>query len=140
MNNFYTADQVADMLNMHPKTIRKYIREGKLKATKVGKQWRITGDELSQFSEGIIQTQPEKTKVEIKVSSVIDIPVATIDDSMRIANTLSAIMNQKTSDYGHSTITTQYLESEKTLRVMLWGTTKFTRIIIESIESLTERT
>jgi len=39
---FYTIDQIADLLGMHHKTIRKFINEGKLGARKVGKQWRIS--------------------------------------------------------------------------------------------------
>jgi excisionase family DNA binding protein len=39
------------MLNIHPKTIQRYIREGKLRATKIGKGWRITGHDLSTFTE-----------------------------------------------------------------------------------------
>ena len=48
---FYTVDQIAEILGMHHKTIRKFITEGKLKANKVGKQWRISGHDLSLFME-----------------------------------------------------------------------------------------
>ena len=33
---------------MHPKTIQKYIREGKLRAAKVGKSWRVTGHDIRE--------------------------------------------------------------------------------------------
>ena len=48
---FYTIDQIAEILGMHHKTIRKFITEGKLRANKVGKQWRISGHDLSLFME-----------------------------------------------------------------------------------------
>lgn len=50
-NQFYTIDKVAEILGMHHKTIRKFITEGKLAASKVGKQWRISGHDLSLFME-----------------------------------------------------------------------------------------
>ena len=40
-NKFYTIDQVAEVLDIHHKTVRKFIKEGRLKANKIGKQWRI---------------------------------------------------------------------------------------------------
>jgi len=48
---YYTVEQISEMLNIHPKTIRRYIREGRLHATKIGKSWRITGHDLSVFVE-----------------------------------------------------------------------------------------
>ena len=49
-----TIDEVAAELKLHPDTIRRYIREGKLKQTKVGgTAIRIRRSELDKFiSEG----------------------------------------------------------------------------------------
>ncbi len=33
----YTVDQVAERLNLHAKTVRRYIRGGRLKAKRIGK-------------------------------------------------------------------------------------------------------
>ena len=33
----HTADEVAGLLNLHVKTIRRYIRDGRLKARRIGK-------------------------------------------------------------------------------------------------------
>ena len=41
MGEFFTVDQVAKILDMHPRTVRRYVREGQLRATKVGGEWRI---------------------------------------------------------------------------------------------------
>lgn len=49
--DYYTVDEISNMLNIHPKTIQRYIREGKLRAAKIGKSWRITGHDLSTFIE-----------------------------------------------------------------------------------------
>lgn len=37
----YTVTQVADLLGVHEKTIRRYINNGRLVAKKIGGQWRI---------------------------------------------------------------------------------------------------
>lgn len=36
-----TAKEVADYLNIHPLTVHKYAREGKIPAFKIGTDWRF---------------------------------------------------------------------------------------------------
>jgi excisionase family DNA binding protein len=48
-DKFYTIYQVADQLEMSHKTIRNFISDGRLKASKVGKQWRIAEADLESF-------------------------------------------------------------------------------------------
>ena len=111
---FYTIDQIAEILGMHHKTIRKFITEGKLRANKVGKQWRISGHDLSlfmednnvniknnnklesekiEFSTGDVDSNNKTSK--INVSTVIDINEVDIDEHKRISNMLLALMNSK---------------------------------------------
>ena len=73
---YYSVDQISKLLDMHPKTIQRYIREGKLRATKFGKSYRISGQDLSTFTEHSIPTNqnvlPTMSK-KVVASSVIDI-------------------------------------------------------------------
>ena len=74
-NKFYTVDQIAEILGMHHKTIRKFITEGKLRANKVGKQWRISGHDLSNFMENnnvkvINKTEVDNEKIEFSTSEI----------------------------------------------------------------------
>lgn len=145
-NSYYTVEQVAEMLDMHPKTIQRYIREGKLKANKVGRRWRVTGHDLSIFVEGSNSKLPKKVSLKenelnnnenVKISSVVDINVNNMDEAMRIINMLTAVLNTKPQEYGKSTMAAQYLEPELKVRIMLWGSLKLTKMMIESISDLT---
>ncbi len=49
MEKLLTTEEVAKILRIHPTTIRNYIRAGKLKASKVGKAFRITEKDIEQF-------------------------------------------------------------------------------------------
>ena len=49
MEPLYTVQQVAEYLNLATRTIYSYIRSGKLKAMKVGREYRITQKELERF-------------------------------------------------------------------------------------------
>jgi excisionase family DNA binding protein len=145
-DKYYTVDEIAEMIKIHPKTVQRYIREGRLKASKVGKSWRVSGHDLSTFTEGgsVSGTAPimigeSFERGEIKVSAVVDIPVENTQESVRIASTLTAISNSKPAEYGASSLQTQYLMSEKVIRVMLWGSLAFTQIILDSINTLSEK-
>jgi len=52
MDNYYTPQQVAEKLQINIRTVYKWIREGKLKAIKVGDLWRISESEIKRFIEG----------------------------------------------------------------------------------------
>jgi len=46
---FYTAQELADILQYNIMTIYRYIKAGKLKAFKVGKEFRIVKKEFDNF-------------------------------------------------------------------------------------------
>jgi len=45
----YTVSEVAEMLKITPQTVRKYIKEKKLKAQRVGRPYLISGTGLKEF-------------------------------------------------------------------------------------------
>ena len=46
---FYTAKELAEKLRVNIMTIYRYIKAGKLKAYKIGKEFRIDKDEFQRF-------------------------------------------------------------------------------------------
>ncbi|MFL0266994.1 helix-turn-helix domain-containing protein [Candidatus Clostridium radicumherbarum] len=158
-NQFYTIDKIAEILGMHHKTIRKFITEGKLGATKVGKQWRISGHDLSVFIEknnctinekkvskesnidfAINEEEKDIVNQKINISTVVDINDVDKDEYMRISNTLIALMNCKDSKMGKAKINMKYEYKEERLRVILWGKLEFIEGMLSSISMLVEQT
>ena len=45
----YTLEEVAAILHITRRTLYTYVKEGKLKAVKVGKYWRVTEKNLEEF-------------------------------------------------------------------------------------------
>ncbi len=45
----YDLKEVSEMLKMNIQTLRRYIKEGKLKASKVGTHYMITEESLKEF-------------------------------------------------------------------------------------------
>jgi excisionase family DNA binding protein len=48
-NNFYTVEEVASLLKVHPNTVRGWIRQGKLNAIKINTLTRIREADLETF-------------------------------------------------------------------------------------------
>ena len=51
VENIYTTEQVAKLLQIHPLTVLKYIKEGKIKAIKLGRVYRFRESALQEFLE-----------------------------------------------------------------------------------------
>ena len=45
----YTLEEVQELLKVTRPTIYSYIKTGKLKATKIGRYWRVKHDDLKEF-------------------------------------------------------------------------------------------
>ncbi|HZE86871.1 MAG TPA: helix-turn-helix domain-containing protein [Methylomirabilota bacterium] len=60
MNNLLSVKQVAFILKVHPLTIRRYIKEKKLKAVKLGGNIRIMENELENFHKEVDNPTVEK--------------------------------------------------------------------------------
>src|SRR6056297_1356505 len=143
---YYTVQQIAQLLDLHEKTVQRYIREGKIKAQKVGKSWRVAKENLDTFTgkskEQAKSLQKARTKKRPKgrviVSAVVDIDDCTREEAIRISNTLTAVFTSRNFDFGNSTMHTQYIEQEIKLRIMLWGHIGFMENIIPSIGALVD--
>ena len=49
---YLTAEQVAEQLQMHPRTVRRMLADGRLPGTKIGKkEWRVSAAALKSLIE-----------------------------------------------------------------------------------------
>lgn len=46
---FYNVEELAEMLNLDPQTVRAYCRRGELKGRKVGVQWHVSAANVKAF-------------------------------------------------------------------------------------------
>lgn len=87
----FSIEQVADRLGLHVKTVRNYVREGKLKAVRIGKQYRIAAADLATLTgQPASAFEPETVRRtrHIEVSSVIEVSAASPELATRITNLL----------------------------------------------------
>ncbi len=49
--NYYTLNDLIELLGVTRITLRKYIKQKKLRAFKLGNEWRVTEESLKEFIE-----------------------------------------------------------------------------------------
>ncbi|MEN6594375.1 MAG: helix-turn-helix domain-containing protein [Clostridiaceae bacterium] len=143
---FFTVEQIGELLKMHPKTIQRYIREGKLRAVKYGKGWRISGHDLSVFTESASYEEARQGQSfaasgaeRAVASAVVDMTVSGREEAIRILNALTAGLNAKPREFGSSSMQAQYIEQERKVRVTLWGEPAVVAAVLSSVSELTKR-
>src|ERR1700733_5792453 len=87
----YSVEQVADRLGLHVKTVRNYVREGRLKAVRIGKQYRIAREDLETLTGhpvGTLDPEPVRRSRHVEVSSIVEIDAVSREAANRITNGL----------------------------------------------------
>jgi excisionase family DNA binding protein len=71
------VEQVADMLGLHVKTVRAHVRDGRLKAVRIGKQYRIAREDLEALTGGAapVPGRDAERDRHAEVSSIVHVHV-----------------------------------------------------------------
>jgi len=152
MPSFYTVDQIANLIDMHPKTIRRYIQDGKLKATKLGKQYRIANNDLNHFMGQ--QTQDSNTGTDLNNATVAldnglieagignqpTVEVSSTLDIKGVNGEMAAKMTRQITNTVHKDTLSHadciYYSNEAKLKVLLFGSVEFTDQMLKHINIL----
>ena len=80
--DIYTVEQFAERLKLHPKTVLRFIREGRLRAVKVGRSYRILRSEMEAF--GVTPAVTDNA-ARVRVTSIVDIPNMAAEPAQHLA-------------------------------------------------------
>ncbi|QNJ92032.1 helix-turn-helix domain-containing protein [Mycolicibacterium fluoranthenivorans] len=134
----YSAEQVADILGLHVRTVRGYIRDGRLPAVRVGKQYRIAEQDLRAFA-GVLADKPTGSP-HAHVSTVVhidDVDRLTMD---RITTHLTAAaVGSSSHSTGQLSVHSTYDESACRLTVFVVGDLESTSGALGVIGALTRQ-
>ncbi len=87
-NMLMTVEQAAEELKLHPKTVLRYIREGRLHATRIGKAYRIDRSKLDAFA-GMASghTRPPR---DVRATVIVEVPALATEAAERMTTFLGA--------------------------------------------------
>ncbi|WP_152360153.1 helix-turn-helix domain-containing protein [Microlunatus speluncae] len=84
-DQLYSVRDVAARLGVHERTVRNYLRRGALQGTRIGKQYRISGDALTAFAGGpVMAPGPAADPVRSEVSAIVEIEPITAERRARL--------------------------------------------------------
>lgn len=94
----FTVDDAAEQLKLHPKTVLRFIREGRLHATRVGKAFRIRQEDLNELL-GITQTT--KAPASAWATVIVDIPEADAERARQFARKVPSALKMRPAGRPH---------------------------------------
>ncbi len=120
----YSAEQVADQLGLHVRTVRNYVREGRLKAVRIGKQYRIAAEDLAVMTGRPASSfGPEAVRRDrhVDVSSIVEIDAISPDTVSRVTNLLMGAANSRRQGDEQMRIKTVYDAERARMKIILLG-------------------
>ena len=135
-DELYSVEQVADRLGLHVRTVRSYVREGRLKAVKIGKQYRIAAQDLQALTGGAPYPGPVRRQRHSEVSSIVEIDAISPETVSRVTNLLLAAGNSRGRQEEPLRIETIYNAERARLKVILVGAIDTTASMLKAIKGV----
>ncbi|MGI5271019.1 helix-turn-helix domain-containing protein [Nonomuraea sp. CA-218870] len=127
----YTVEQAANLLGLHVKTVRAYVRDGRLKAAKIGKQYRIARADLEAFT-GLSLT-PSTARRQAEASAVVHVDGIDRGTMDRVSiMVLSSLGGRPTGAHAQFV----YDEEHGRLKVVILGDLETTAQVLRLIDAL----
>lgn len=130
-----SVDQAATRLGLHQKTVLRYIHDGRLKATRVGKAYRIQPADLDAFA-GVPVAPPALRSA--RVTSIVEISDLSARDSSRIVTALQALLTGRDQEAAPMRLDSAYDTECRQLKLVLIGAPGETSIVIAFLDKLME--
>jgi excisionase family DNA binding protein len=134
----YTVEQVAELLNLHVRTVRRYVRTGSLKAKRIGKEYRIARADLEEFAgsgRSLGSTPVPRTRHAI-ASSIVDVDVVSPEESHRLTTMVMASLNSRRGEGDFPTVNSIYYPERAQLRMTITANLALTAELLQMIDML----
>jgi excisionase family DNA binding protein len=149
-DNMYSAEEAAQLLGLKVRTVRNYVREGRLPGVRIGKQYRIARADLEAFTAGASTQEafsgaqgvpgPSKsTEVVAEVSSVVQIDGIDPSARDRLERTLAAATVGGGEDLETLRVEPLYDEERRRLKLIIVGSVSQTAELLRIVDALTRR-
>ena len=132
---------IAERLSLHVKTVRNYVRDGKLKATRIGKQYRIARADLEAFTGHpvpLTKSESAKRHRHVDVSSVVQLDAISPELAALLENSLSAFTHGRKQPEAPLRCQTIYDRHTGHLKIILLGDANDTAAALKLITALLE--
>jgi excisionase family DNA binding protein len=137
-----SIEQVAEHLGLHVKTVRNYVREGRLKAVRIGKQYRIAAADLATMmgrTVSSLEPQPVRRTRHVEVYSVVEVDAVSPQLSERVTNMLLGAANGRdNAQDDRLQVQAIYDAPRGRLKLILIGSIDTTTALLKVIKAMVE--
>jgi len=127
-----TVEQAAEELNLHPKTVLRYIRDGRLPATRVGKSYRIARARLDAFA-GIARGKAE-SGIDARATCIVEIADIALVGAERTATFLQSVAMTGDAETAPLHVQTAFDPSTRSLKVVAIGSPSDVGRLLEMLQ------
>ncbi len=116
--------EIAKRLQLHVKTVRHYVRDGRLKAVRIGKQYRIARADLEAFTGlplPLTDSERAKRQRHIGVSCVVEIDAISPESAGQLGSALKAFAHRSEGGEDQVRVEAIYDPHIGQLKLMLFG-------------------
>jgi excisionase family DNA binding protein len=117
----YSLDQVAERLGLHVRTVRAHVRSGRLRAVRIGKQYRVSREDLEAIYGDGNSREAVARRRNAEVSSVVQMDAVTQNMVLRIADHLRSAVKMPRDDGSELRVETIYDHGHAQLKVIVIG-------------------
>lgn len=140
----YSVSELSTILKLHPKTILRFINEGKIQARKIGRSWMVSEDDLKRYCHSELSSEPAQVLVShydtigerISVSAVVEISEQNSEEATRISNSLNALLNSEKEGNGKSRFDFFYYPEIQKAKYVFYGSPGFIGRVLRSFDVL----
>jgi excisionase family DNA binding protein len=134
-----SVEQVAEQLGLHVRTVRAYLRSGRLKGVRIGKQYRIAREDLAQLTGRGGPFEPVVRHRHVDVSSIVQVDAISPESVDRVTNMLMAAAKSPREEEHPLRVDTTYDAERARLKVFVSGSAETTIGLLQLVNRLVER-
>ncbi|MGW5672672.1 helix-turn-helix domain-containing protein [Micromonospora sp. NPDC003776] len=131
-DDMYSVEQVAELLGLHVRTVRGYIRAGRLPAVRIGKQYRIARADLAALTGRPAPTGPAALEVS-SIAQVEGLDRATAD---RLATLVLASANSHPDPARPLRVQTVHDEERHRMKIVILGDAAATADLLHLLDAV----
>ncbi|MFE2283634.1 helix-turn-helix domain-containing protein [Streptomyces sp. NPDC059443] len=125
----YSVGEVAERLGLHVRTVRNYVRDGRLKAVRIGKQYRISREDFEALTSlpapagdaDVPPAEPDRPRGHVEVSSIVQIDAIGPDAASRLATLLTATAQSPRDTPDPLRVQTVYDKERARMKIVILG-------------------
>jgi len=149
----FDVEEVARILGLHPKTVLRHIRSGRLPAAKAGGQWRVREEDLGAFLSGSREAFERRMAADVgalvrgetpppagglQACVIVTYSARDTARAAALAEVFLRAMNAEDPERGPARFQSVHDTTEAQGRYVLWGRPGFLAKVLQQVERVTQ--